>query len=463
MMNAPSISTKASTSKDDKPGKPLNSYNLFFRYQRDRILSGIDHLPITVESVASLCADKRYEYSKRQHRKTHGRIGFKDLARMISAKWKVLDPNVRDMFEARAAIEKRRHTKTLQNCSQEKSPQWPQKNSSPISSSADVCDSHQLPSSSASVSSNDNHQIEMKATNLSNSLAFDEFDGSDELCNQKINDSNMRIRSPILDHQVMKNVLNGDVGYGQKAVPTIKKFLKSQGKKNQAALWNKIYGSQLTTVGTATAAEDSIGASVIEDSYIEDSMRLLDVPFNYRSQLINPMPVSGYYNNGMDVNSSSNYLQANEYDNDTDLNGNDSRELVSNDSDDDDEDCDGATIDGANFSSIPMIRMNAETNKFWNNPNMLMYPITTMMKPNVRPYQQIVGNSAIGGTSVFGNGRGMHDANTAIDTMNDMFQNPYWRLQNSLSAGMFHQPNNSQQRMRLAYVPNIVTPPPQML
>jgi HMG-box domain len=98
-----------------KPSRPLNSYNLFFRFHRDRILTGETEsstlslgTDISSEDVANICTSKRYENgARRNHRKTHGKIGFTELSKIISRLWKTTDARTRQLFEDRAAQEKR--------------------------------------------------------------------------------------------------------------------------------------------------------------------------------------------------------------------------------------------------------------------------------------------------------------------------------------------------------------------
>ena len=46
---------------------------------------------------------------KRAHRKTHGKISFRELARTIASRWKKLDKNDKDLLEQAALLEKEEH------------------------------------------------------------------------------------------------------------------------------------------------------------------------------------------------------------------------------------------------------------------------------------------------------------------------------------------------------------------
>ncbi|KAG7364319.1 HMG high mobility group box-containing protein [Nitzschia inconspicua] len=85
----------------DKPNRPLSAYNLFFQKERARMLG---------DEAEKHDNDKG---KKRVHRKTHGKIGFAEMARVIGAKWKTLDDEEKQEFEGVAAKEKARYAKEL--------------------------------------------------------------------------------------------------------------------------------------------------------------------------------------------------------------------------------------------------------------------------------------------------------------------------------------------------------------
>ena len=84
-----------------KPNRPLSAYNLFFAHQRAEILGDSAPTP------------EQEELKKRIHCKTHGKIGFAEMARTIGAKWKAIDPEQKKVFEDMAAKEKERYQKEL--------------------------------------------------------------------------------------------------------------------------------------------------------------------------------------------------------------------------------------------------------------------------------------------------------------------------------------------------------------
>jgi hypothetical protein len=80
----------------EKPKRPLSAYNIFFRNERQNIRQ---QTPTRVEG---------------KPRRSHGKIGFADLARSIAAKWKDTDPVARCLFIDLAARDKKRYIEEMQ-------------------------------------------------------------------------------------------------------------------------------------------------------------------------------------------------------------------------------------------------------------------------------------------------------------------------------------------------------------
>jgi len=83
----------------EKPKRALSAYNLFFQSERAKILSSTSQ-------------------PSYKPRRSHGKIGFAALARIVAGKWKKLTPRDRAKFEAEAALEKERYEEEIETWNQ---------------------------------------------------------------------------------------------------------------------------------------------------------------------------------------------------------------------------------------------------------------------------------------------------------------------------------------------------------
>lgn len=87
------------------PRKPLSAYNFFFQEERANLLGH--------ETIANEHADPK-ERKKRCHRRTHGKIGFTQLAKHVGQKWKSLDAESKKIYQKKFQQDKVRYAKELE-------------------------------------------------------------------------------------------------------------------------------------------------------------------------------------------------------------------------------------------------------------------------------------------------------------------------------------------------------------
>ena len=99
------------------PLRPLSAYNFFFRDERERILGGYEEEKVLLnkERRHKLLLEQwgRDRTKKRLHRKTHGKISFKELGQRISASWKGLKECERAFYREIAATDMARFKREM--------------------------------------------------------------------------------------------------------------------------------------------------------------------------------------------------------------------------------------------------------------------------------------------------------------------------------------------------------------
>lgn len=103
-----------SNKTNDPPLRALSAYNFFFQDERDRILNK-SALDLSSEKEELLLKNhwNRDRSKKRRHRKTHGKIDFTTLSRLISGRWKALPDDSKSFYKRIAAKDWERYQNEL--------------------------------------------------------------------------------------------------------------------------------------------------------------------------------------------------------------------------------------------------------------------------------------------------------------------------------------------------------------
>lgn len=91
------------------PRRPLSAYNIFFKVQRHLIINGKPNA-IDIKDIDEIAnTPTNSGDGKRIHRRSHGKIGFADLAKEISRRWKTCDKNIKLHFAGLAKKDRVRY------------------------------------------------------------------------------------------------------------------------------------------------------------------------------------------------------------------------------------------------------------------------------------------------------------------------------------------------------------------
>jgi hypothetical protein len=114
------------------PRRPLSAYNIFFSAERVRILESLDPDTIAAAPIPDYASKVKgrpdspelpeamvrplvlSDADKRPHRKLHGKIGFRELAKLVGQRWKQLTPERKKYYQDLAKQDLFRHKRAME-------------------------------------------------------------------------------------------------------------------------------------------------------------------------------------------------------------------------------------------------------------------------------------------------------------------------------------------------------------
>jgi len=95
-----------------KPKRPLSAYNFFFSRERQKIIAtNMAKSGASREEIVKVLAVKGKDMP---HRKSHGTISFRTLAKVIADKWKAMTEGEKEPFKELAKVETLRYRKEVE-------------------------------------------------------------------------------------------------------------------------------------------------------------------------------------------------------------------------------------------------------------------------------------------------------------------------------------------------------------